>query len=116
MYYDIHLNASGTHTLEITEDNLQTIRKYALFRHLVDSNGIVDESVLTKLKYNIRSLIANSDGKATDLLDLCIDVIYHSKMKAYGLQQLINVYKQWEALQDEPEEPDDTDPQPVPAQ
>ena len=63
MYYDIHLNASGTHTLEITEDNLQTIRKYALFRHLVDSNGIVDESVLTKLKYNIRSLIANSDGK-----------------------------------------------------
>ena len=112
MYYDIHLNASGTHTLEITEDNLQTIRKYAL----VDSNGIVDESVLTKLKYNIRSLIANSDGKATDLLDLCIDVIYHSKMKAYGLQQLINVYKQWEALQDEPEEPDDTDPQPVPAQ
>ena len=115
MYYDIHLNASGTHTLEITEDNLQTIRKYALFRHLVDSNGIVDESVLTKLKYNIRSLIANSDGKATDLLDLCIDVIYHSKMKAYGLQQLINVYKQWEALQDEPEEPADTDPPPVPA-
>ena len=29
-------------------------------------------------------------------LDLCIDVIYHDKMKAYGLRNLIEAYHQWE--------------------
>ena len=32
---------------------------------------------------------------AKDLLDLCIDVIYHNNMKAFGLQQLIKLYLQW---------------------
>ena len=40
-------------------ENLKTIEKYALFRHLIDSTGIVDEPVLDKLKLNIRSLIAS---------------------------------------------------------
>ena len=55
--YTIQTNASGTRSMEISEENLQTIEKYALFQHLIDSNGIVDESVLDKLKLNIRSLI-----------------------------------------------------------
>ena len=60
--YTIQTNASGTRSMEISEENLQTIEKYALFQHLIDSNGIVDESVLEKLKLNIRSLITSEEG------------------------------------------------------
>lgn len=87
--YTIQTNASGTRCMEISEENLQTIEKYALFQHLIDSNGIVDESVLEKLKLNIRSLITSEEGNNKELLDLCIDVIYHNNMKAFGLHQLI---------------------------
>ena len=52
--YTIQANQSGTRTLEISEEHLQTIEKYALFQHLIDSNGIVDESVLDKLSLNVR--------------------------------------------------------------
>ena len=52
--YTIQANPSGTRSLEISEENLATIEKYGLFRHLIDSNGIVDESVLEKLRLNIR--------------------------------------------------------------
>ena len=85
--YTIQTNASGTRSMEISEENLQTIEKYALFQHLIDSNGIVDESVLDKLKLNIRSLITSEEGNNKELLDLCIDVIYHNNMKAFGLHQ-----------------------------
>ena len=47
--YTIQANPSGTRNLEISEENLATIEKYGLFRHLIDSNGIVDETVLDKL-------------------------------------------------------------------
>ena len=80
--YTIQANPSGTRTMEVSEENLRTIEKYALFRHLIDSNGIVDEAVLDKLKLNIRSLIASQEEDSKDLLDLCIDVIYHNNMKA----------------------------------
>ena len=92
MAYTIQLNASGTHSLDITEKNLQTIEKYSLFLDLVDSHGYVDEEVLNKLKMTIRSLIATEEGNSQDLLDLCIDVIYHPKMKAFGLHRLILLY------------------------
>ena len=88
--YTIQANPSGTRSIEVSNENLRTIEKYALFRHLIDSTGIVDEAVLDKLKLNIRSLIASKD-----LLDLCIDVIYHNNMKAFGLQQLIKLYLTW---------------------
>lgn len=93
--FTIQANPSGTRTLEVSENNLETIQKYALFQHLIDSNGIVDESVLEKLRLNIRSLIASQEEDSKDLLDLCIDVIYHNNMKAYGLQQLIRLYLDW---------------------
>ena len=99
--YTIQANQSGTRTLEISEENLKTIEKYSLFQHLIDSNGIVDESVLDKLKLNIRSLIASSENDCKDLLDLCIDVIYHNNMKAFGLFQLILLYIKWEREQSE---------------
>ena len=50
----IQTNHSGTRNIEITEQHLKTLDKYALLRNLVDSNGIIDETVLDKLKLNIR--------------------------------------------------------------
>lgn len=97
--FDIQLNESGTRHLQITAENLSTIKKYSLFDGLVGSTGIVDETVLDKLKMTIRALIAHSSEDSKDLLDLCIDVIYHDKMKAYGLRNLIALYnKQKDSL------------------
>lgn len=95
--YDIQLNESGTRHLIVSEENLKTIEKYSLFRDLVDSTGYVTEEVLDKLKRNVRSLIAHSSENTKDLLDLCIDVIYHEKMKAYGLKNLILTFLEWES-------------------
>ena len=102
--YTIHANPSGTRSMEISEENLVTIEKDSLFQHLIDSNGIVDEAVLEKLKLNIRSLIASQEEDSKDLLDLCIDVIYHNNMKAFGLQQLIKLYLTWLSKQEAEEE------------
>lgn len=93
--HTIQANSKGTRSINVSEENLETIEKYALFRHLIDSTGIVDESVLDKLKLNVRSLIASQEEDSKDLLDLCIDVIYHNNMKAFGLQQLIRLYLNW---------------------
>ena len=93
--YTIQLNEKGTRTIEISEENLQTIEKYLLFRDLVDSTGYVTETVLDKLRLNIRPLIAHQTENSKDLLDLCIDVIYHDSMKAFGLKNLILLYLDW---------------------
>ena len=98
--YTIQANPSGTRSMEISEENLVTIEKYSLFQHLIDSNGIVDEAVLEKLKLNIRSLIASQEEDSKDLLDLCIDVIYHNNMKAFGLQLVIKLYLTWLSKQE----------------
>lgn len=99
--FDIQLNESGTRHISITTENLETIRKYDLFNGLVSSTGYVTEAELDKLKLYVRSLIAASTENSKDLLDLCIDVIYHDKMKAYGLKNLIAVYQQWLASRTE---------------
>lgn len=91
----IQTNSSGTRSIEIADQHLQTIEKYQLFRDLIDSNGYVDEQVLDKLKLNIRSLLEGDAGKDKDLLDLCLDVIYHPNMKSYGLQQLVLLFINW---------------------
>lgn len=106
MTYTIQANPSGTRSLEVSSENLATIEKYGLFRHLIDSNGIIDESVLEKLRLNIRSLIAAQVDDSKDLLDLCIDVIYHNNMKAFGLQQLIQLYLNRQLEQKEEESND----------
>ena len=100
--YKIQANTSGTRSIEVSEEHLQTIERYALLKNLVDSNGIIDEAVLDKLKLNVRSMLESEAGKDKDLLDLCIDVIYHNNMKAFGLQQLIRLYLEW--LSKQPEE------------
>ena len=91
----IQTNSSGTRSIDVTDLHLQTIEKYQLFRDLIDSNGYVDEQVLDKLKLNIRSLLSGDAGKDKSLLDLCLDVIYHPNMKAFGLQQLVLLYINW---------------------
>jgi hypothetical protein len=91
----IQTNSSGTRSIEITETHLQTIENYQLFRDLIDSNGYVDEEVLNKLKLNIRSLLESEKETSKQLIDLCLDVIYHPNMKAYGLQQLVLLYINW---------------------
>ena len=68
--------------------------------NLIDSHGYVDEQVLDKLKFNIRSLLESDAGRDKDLLDLCLDVIYNPNMKAFGLQQLYHYYKEWRGIQD----------------
>ncbi len=96
LMYKIQANHSGTRSIEVEESHLSTISNYHLLDHLVDSNGIVDESVLDKLKFNVRSLLSGDAGSDKSLLDLCLDVIYNSNMKAFGLGNLITLYRQWE--------------------
>ena len=91
----IQTNSSGTRSIEVTDEHLQTIDDYQLLRDLIDSTGYVDEDVLDKLKLNIRSMLESEAGRDKRLLDLCLDVIYHSNMKAFGLQQLVLLFINW---------------------
>ena len=104
--YKIQANQSGTRSIEITDAHLKTIDSYQLFRNLVDSNGIIDEQVLDKLKLNVRSLLESEAGKDKALLDL--DVIYNSNMKALGLHNLVELFVSWKEKQpkdgDDPQE------------
>lgn len=91
----IQANQSGTRTIEITEEHLKTIDRYQLLRDLIDSNGYIDEQVLEKLKLNVRSLLESETANDKALLDLCLDVIYHANMKAFGLQRLVKMFVEW---------------------
>jgi hypothetical protein len=93
--YSIQTNSKGTRHINVSENNLATIEKYSLFQHLIDSSGIIDEAVLDKLKLNIRSLITSQEVNSKELLDLCIDVVYHNNMKAFGLKELVKLYLDW---------------------
>ena len=93
--HKIQTNASGTRSIEVSDTHLETIEKYALLKNLIDSNGIIDEEVLDKLKCNIRSILESDEGKDKALLDLCLDVIYNNNMKAFGLHQLVLLYIEW---------------------
>ena len=99
----IQANASGTRSIEISEQHLATIDQYQLLRDLIDSNGYIDEPVLDKLKLHIRSLLESEAGRDKQLLDLCLDVIYHPNMKAIGLQNLMTAYKEWKEKQEKEE-------------
>lgn len=95
MKYNIQANPSGTRSIEVSDEHLRTIEKYQLLRNLVDSNGIITEEVLEKLKLNVRSLLESCETQDKQLLDLCLDVIYHSNMKALGLHNLVLLYVDW---------------------
>ena len=97
--FTIQANASGTRNINISEEHLQTIGKYSLFQGLIDSNGIIDESVLDKLKFNVRSLLQANETTDAALLALCFDVLYHKDMKALGLHNLIVLFVDWKEKQ-----------------
>lgn len=94
--YKIQTNQSGTRSIDISDEHLQTIRRHQLFRDLIDSNGYVDETVLDKLKLNVRAILESETDDNKALLDLCLDVIYHSNMKAFGLQKLVQAIHRME--------------------
>lgn len=93
--YKIQANQSGTRSIEVSDLHLETIDKYQLLRNLVDSNGIIDEGVLEKLKLNVRALLEADNCQDKALLDLCLDVIYNSNIKALGLHNLVLLYVDW---------------------
>ena len=101
MMYKIQANPTGTRSIEVSEEHLQTIRKYALLKNLIDSTGIIDETVLDKLKFTLRALLESEAGNDKALLDLCLDEIYHNNMKAFGLHQLTLLYIDWVSKQDQ---------------
>ena len=98
--YKIQANQSGTRSIEVSDQHLETIDKYQLLRNLVDSNGIIDEEVLDKLRFNVRSLLESSDIKDKELLDLCLDVIYNQNMKEHGLHNFVLLYVDWKDKKD----------------
>lgn len=93
--YKIQANASGTRSINVSEEHLATIKKYSLLKNLIDSTGFIDESVLDKLKLNMRSMLELNKGSDKGLIDLCLDVIYNNNMKAFGLHQLVLLYIEW---------------------
>ena len=93
--YTIQANPSGTRTLSVADNHLETIQKYELLDGLVNSTGIIDEETLGKLRLTLRSILEMQDIVDKDLLALSLDVIYHNDMKALGLKGLIELYKYW---------------------
>lgn len=96
--YTILCNMKGSRRLSVDETHLQTIDRYSLFSDLLDSNGIVEESVLEKLRLNVRSLLSHG-MLAPDLVDFCERILFHNDMKAFGLHQLILLYIDWKKEQ-----------------
>lgn len=109
MTHTIIANAKGSRSIEISDEHLKTIHKYQLLSHLVGSTGVIDESVLDKLKFNVRSLLEGEAGKDKALLDLCLDVIYNQNMKAIGLQNLIKLYNEEKELTNKSENSDNSE-------
>lgn len=105
--YKIQTNVSGTRSMMVSEEHLNTIKKYSLLKNLIDSNGIIDESVLDKLKLNIRSILESEPETNRELLDLCLDVIYNNNMKAFGLHQLVLLFIKWDYEAKQESEVDD---------
>ena len=96
--YSITTNKSGTRCITVSDEHLCTIEKYQLLTGLVGSNGIVDEEILDKLRLTVRSLIASQE-ECKDLLNLCVDVLYHDNMKAIGLSALMALYNEWQQVE-----------------
>ena len=95
--YTILCNMKGSRKLSVDETHLKTIDRYSLFSDLLDSNGIVEEGVLEKLRLNVRSLLGGEPDP--ELLDLCERILFHNDMKAFGLHQLILLYIDWKREQ-----------------
>ena len=63
--YNIQANQSGTRHIKVSVNHLETIKRYSLLN--------IDK----------------------DLMDVCLDVIYNTNMKAFGLHELVLLYIKW---------------------
>lgn len=97
----INANATGTRTIEVNVEQLQTIQRYSLFERITNSIGTVDEESLEKLRCTVRSLIASQEEDSKALLTLAL-VLYDDNMKSLGLANLIQLYNDW--LEQQPTE------------
>ena len=102
----INANASGTRTIDVTEEQLQIIKKYSLLDRIANSTGVIDEESLNKLRLTVRSLIASQTMASKELLDIC-PILYHEDMKALGLKNLTKCYTEWMATAEEVAETDE---------
>lgn len=107
--YKIQTNQTGSREMLITDAHLRTIENRALFKDLVDSTGIVNEEVLEKLRMNVRALLEN-ETDAHDLIVFSHEVLFHDNMKAFGLNQLIKLYRNWQETKSEIEKASFDDP------
>ena len=71
------------------------IKKYSLFKNLVGSNGIVDDSVLNTLKSFVGGLIDSTCAEDSQLVTFYKDVLAHPNMKSTGLANLMELYAHW---------------------
>lgn len=93
--YTIISNASGTRSIDITESHLEAIRKHDLFKNLVSSNGIVDETVLDHLRMVARALIDSAGADDVSLVTFYKDVLAHPNMKSVALRNLMELYTEY---------------------
>ena len=63
--YTIQANESGTRSINVSDENLKTIRQFSLFQLLVDSSGIITEQSLDKLKLNLLTVFGNSRNQTS---------------------------------------------------
>ena len=104
MTHKIISNASGTRSMEITEEHLNVIEKYQLFNNLVYSNGIVDETTLDTLKSFVGGIIDSEKGTDNELVNFYKNVLAHPNMKSVALGNLMELYAQWKENRKEQEE------------
>ena len=69
---------------------------YAIDETKYPDPGMERESVLEKLKLNCRSILESQKEIDKDLMDLCLDVIYNTNMKALGLHNLVLLFVEWQ--------------------
>ena len=63
MMYKIQANASGTRYIEVSNTHFETLQKYSLLSNLVGSTGIIDETILDKLKTECTQFVRIRGGK-----------------------------------------------------
>ena len=95
--YKINANEKGSRTIKVSDEHLKILEKYDLLDHLADSNGVVDENTLSKLRFTVTSLMEGMMNDMQTLLSLQKNVIQHNDMKALGLKNLMHLYEEWKA-------------------
>ena len=116
--YKIQANQSGTRSIEVSDQHLETTDKYQLLRNLVDSNGIIDEEVL-KLVETAHTEAWNVINENRDILDelvrqLLVKETLNEKELAAIFANIKKAPKREVWLSDEKRPDSDIPPVPIP--